>query len=215
MIFLFVPYYDNWNDYFQDCLDGQTEKFYLIKYNRKDTGIGWGAACNWFLKTLKTFRGIDDDVICIMNNDIRFNKTLMTEGATVRTGEILTSESVQINWKDKSISEGTDTFPGRTFFMTATDFMASGGFSLPHYLADYDFGLRMVKHGMKIRKLQNEVIHVDHPKNTNPWSMRSVNNPLVWSVFLLRHGRNRYFILNLLKIWYELIKPNRDENRKR
>jgi len=204
MIFVFVPYYDKWNAYFQDCLEDQTAKFHLIKYNREDTGEGWGAACNWFLKTLKTFRGIEDDVICIMNNDICFYKTLMAEGATVKHNEILISEGVQINWKDKSITKGTDTFAGRTFFMTATDFMASGGFSLPHYLADYDFGLRMAKKGMKIREMKHNIHHAEHPKNTNPWSMRSVNNPLIWTVFLFRHGRNRYLLKNLLKVWWEL-----------
>ena len=211
MIFVFVPYYKKWHGYFDECLKRQTTEYYLIKFNRGDFGIGWSGACNHFLNTLKTFRGIDDDVICIMNNDIRFGGTLFAEGRGVRENEILIPAGcqVQIDWETKSVTTGgrLDTFPGRTFFMRATDFMRSGGFSrlLPHYLGDYDFGIRMIKRGMRVRVMKNGIQHADHPKNTNPWSNRGVNNPLAWTVFLLRHGRNRYFFRNLLKIWGELI----------
>ncbi len=212
MIFLFVPYYDKWNDYFQNCLDFQTEQFHLMKYNRKDMGGYWSGACNFFLKQIKTYRGItNNDVVCIMNNDITFSNDLMAEGNEVRENEILIpfGSGVQIDWKTKKMVYGLriDTFPGRTFFMKATDFMNSGGFSklLPHYLSDYDFGIRMIKKGMTVRSIFEIVDHIEHPKNNNPWSIRSANNPVFWTIFLLKHGRNRYFFLNLLKVWAELI----------
>ena len=211
MIFVFVPYYDKWNDYFQNCLDRQTAEFHLMRYNRKVTGDCWSHACNFFLKQMKTFRGIgSEDVVCIMNNDILFDD-LMAKGSQVKTGEILIPEGsgIQIDWKTKQMINGSriDTFPGRTFFMTAPDFIHSGGFSklLPHYLSDYDFGIRMIKKGMVVKEMSARVQHVDHPKNTNPWSIRSVNNPFFWTVFLLKHCMNRYFFLNLLKVWAELI----------
>ncbi len=216
MIFVFVPYYDKWNDYFQNCLDFQTEQFHLMKYNRKETGDYWTHACNFFLEQMKTYRGItNDDVICIMNNDIRFSSDLMAEGGKVKENEILIPDEcgIQIDWKTKKITKADstgdpiDTFPGRTFFMKAPDFINSGGFSklLPHYLSDYDFGIRMIKKGMRIGTMNQSIHHVEHPKNNNPWSIRSANNPVFWTIFLLKHGRNRYFFLNLLKVWAELI----------
>ena len=212
MIFVFVPYYDKWNDYFQNCLDNQTAEFILMKYNTKDTGGYWSNACNYFLKQIKTYRGLTyDDVICIMNNDITFSDDLMAEGNKIGENEILIPDGsdIQIDWKTKKMIKGDriDTFPGRTFFMKAPDFINSGGFSklLPHYLSDYDFGIRMIKKGMIVRTMNQPIHHVDHAKNYNPLCIRSVNNPLFWTIFLLKHGRNRYFFLNLLKVWAELI----------
>ncbi len=223
MIFLFVPYYDKWNDYFQQCLDNQTEEFVLMKYNRKEMGDYWTHACNFFLKQLKTYRGItNDDVVCIMNNDIRFGWDLMAAGNKVKENEILIpfGSDIQIDWKTKKMIKGNriDTFPGRTFFMKATDFINSGGFSklLPHYLSDYDFGIRMIKKGMRVVVMNQPIRHIDHPKNNNPWSIRSTNNPVFWTIFLLKHGRNRYFFLNLLKVWAGLIlKINQNEQIKK
>ena len=70
MIHLFVPYYGEWHSYFQECLDNQTVEFRLFKYDRKENGGGWTSACNMFHREFKRYRGTEDDVVCIMNNDI-------------------------------------------------------------------------------------------------------------------------------------------------
>lgn len=210
MIFVFVPYYGKWHDYFQKCLDRQSEKLHLIKYNRKDNNVGWTRACNDFYREFKRFRGTEDSVICIMNNDITFDDTFFSEGMNVKHGEVLIPDGcqVQITWENKGVTEGEriDTFPGRAFFMTAEDFICSGGFTwlLPHYLSDYDFGYKMIRRGMRVRTMTRRIRHVPHPVNTNPWSARSVNNPMAWTIFLLRNGRNKYLFINLLKAWAAL-----------
>lgn len=212
MIFVFVPYYGKWNDYFQECLDSQTEKFHLIKYDRKANNVGWTRACNDFYKEFKRFRGTEDSAVCIMNNDITFIDSFFAEGATVKRGEILIpgGSQVHFDWKHKRIiTDGRiDTFPGRTFFMTAKDFIQSGGFtrSLPHYLSDYDFGFKMINRGMIVNTMKQKIYHESHQVNTNPWSVRSVNNPMAWTVFLLRNGRNKYLFINLIKSWAELFR---------
>ena len=207
MIFVFVPFYGKWHDYFQKCLDGQSEKFHLIKYNRKDNNVGWTRACNDLHKEFKRFRGTGGSIVCIMNNDITFDDTFFSEGMNVKRGEILIPDGLQthINWKNKGAIEGEriDTFPGRAFFMTAEDFICSGGFTrlLPQYLSDYDFGYKMIRRGMIVHAMTQGIKHKTHTVNTNPWSVRSVNNPIAWTVFLLRNGRNRYIFINLLKSW--------------
>ena len=208
MIHLFVPYYGVWPDYFQECLDSQTVPFRLFKYDRKEIGDGWTAACNLFYKEFKRYRGTEDDVICIMNNDIRFDANFLSEGCRVRPGTVLIPHGTgaSFDWKTKSCRHGYDTFPGRAFFMTAPDFIKSGGFDrfIPHYLSDYDFGFRMTKGGMRIEEMSQHISHAAHSINTNPWMLRSVNSPLSWSIFLLKHGRNKYLLLNLLRAWAEL-----------
>ena len=214
MIFVFVPYYGKWNGYFQKCLDRQTERFHLIKYNRKDNNAGWTRACNDFYREFQRFRGTEGSVVCIMNNDITFGDGFFTEGSTVERGEILIPDGfqTQIDWRTKSVTEGgrIDTFPGRAFFMTAEDFIQSDGFtrSLPHYLADLDFGYKMIRKGMRVNTMVQYIIHATHPVNANPWSARSNNNPLFWTIFLLRNGRNRYIFINLIKSWVELFRKS-------
>lgn len=210
MIHLFVPYYGEWHSYFQECLDSQNVKFRLFKYDRKESGEGWTSACNMFHREVSRYRGIEEDVICIMNNDITFGNSFLSEGCRVEQGTILIPHGtgVHIDWKTKKCYPGSDTFPGRAFFMCANDFIKSGGFCklLPHYLADYDYGFKVIRGGMKIKEMTQGIKHIDHLVNRNAWSGRSVNNPISWTVFLLRNGRNRYIFLNLLKSWYELIK---------
>lgn len=209
MIFIFVPYYHEPDQYFMDCLKNQTVPFKLIKYNRKAHKDLWTHACNFFISELKRYRGLSDrDVVCIMNSDITFSETLIEEGSRVRKGEILIPEGnqVQIDWSKKKFFKGEriDTFPGRCFFMTAKDLMCSGGFYklLPHYLSDYEFGIRMIKKGMKVRLINQSIIHEDHPKDAPLFSLRAVNNPILWTIFLLKAGRNKYLPLNILKSWY-------------
>jgi hypothetical protein len=206
MILIFIPYYHPDTKEFRKSLDRQTIKFREIRRDRKRDGIYWSEACNDFYKQVQTFRGIkDNDVICIMNNDISFSQDLFSEGSKVKQGEVLIpkGQSVGIDWENKRFYEGgSDTFPGRTFFMTYKDFIQSGGFSkfLPHYLSDYDFGIRQIKKGLKIKEIDIEVFHSDHPKEQNPFTKHSPDNPFYWTVFLLKHF-NRYFFINFLKVW--------------
>jgi len=210
MIYLFVPYYGEWHSYFQECLDNQAEKFWLFKYDRKENGVGWTSACNMFHREFSRYRGTEDDVICIMNNDITFGDFFLSEGYEVDTGTVLIprDSGVSFDWSNKRCHHGLDTFPGRAFFMTAPDFIKSGGFSrlLPHYLSDLDYGFKLTKRGMRIEEMNHSINHESHPVNRNAWSVRSVNNPVSWTVFLLRWGRNRYILKNLLTSWLELFK---------
>ena len=210
MIHLFVPYYGDWHSRFQKCLDNQSVEFRLFKYDRKENGGGWTSACNLFHKEFSRYRGIEDDVVCIMNNDITFENNFLSEGCRVGEGTVLIPHGtgIAIDWRTKRTHHGADTFPGRAFFISAPDFIRSGGFcrSLPHYLSDYDYGFKMVRRGMRIEEMCQGIKHDIHPVNRNAWMVRSVNNPLSWTVFLLRNGRNKYIFINLVKSWAELLK---------
>ena len=210
MIHLFVPYYGGWPSSFQECLDRQTVKFRLFKYDTKEADCGHASAVNLFHREFKRYRGTADDVICIMCNDITFDDNFLSEGYSVEPGAVLIPRGtgISFDWRTMRTSHGADTFSGRAFFMRAPDFIKSGGFSrlIPHYLSDYDYGFRMVREGMRIDEMIQGIKHDSHAVNTNAWSVRSVNNPVSWTVFLLRWCCNRHIFLNILKSWYRLFK---------
>lgn len=205
MIYVFVPYYNEDSDGFKRFINNQNYKeFKLIRRDRKRDGIYWTRACNDFYKDIKRYRGVkDDDIICIMNNDIVFLDDYLRVGSKVKQGEIFVCDGITIDWKHKKFFRGSrvDTFPGRAFFMTAKDFMQSGGFCkwLPHYLSDIDFGIKMVKKGLKVYEMV-EILHPEHKKEERPFSILSPHNPIFWTIFLLKNF-NRYTFINIIKAW--------------
>jgi len=214
MLFLFVPYYNEPTKEFLESIENSTVKFggdthanRMVSMNRKSNGIYWTKAVNDFYKFIKSCRGVkDDDVVAIMNSDISFSPGLLAEGMEVKPGEVYIPEGIEISWRDKQFTPsrlGADTFPGRCFFMAYADFLALGKFCklLPHYLSDYDYGLKALK-TLKPVIMGNKIIHDDHPKVTKPFKMISNTNPIFWTVFLLRHP-NLYTPLNILKAWFD------------
>jgi GT2 family glycosyltransferase len=213
MIYIFAPYFNKPERSFYQCIENQIVKLKLIRYDRKAHRDYWSYACNYFLKEMKRYRGIDpDDVVCIMNVDIIFGDSLMKEGATVKDGEILIpySYGIKIDWKRRKFLWGDriDTFPGRCFFMKVSDFLNSGGFSqlLPHYLSDYEFGIRMIQKGMKVREMFSYVYHKEHSKSTKLFSVLCPANPIFWTIFILKCCKRKYIFINLLKSWGVIFK---------
>lgn len=211
MIFVFLPYYTPDSKDFTQSINNQTVEFQLIRRDRKRDKIYWSKACNDFLEDFKYYRGVyDTDVVCIMNNDIKFSERLLEEGSKVKQGEVYIPKSlgVHIDWKRKSFTEVNDEklidcFPGRCFFITAKDFKQSGGFSklLPMYLSDYEFSIRQLKK-LKPVVMDEDVIHEDHPREAKFYSVLSPANPLFWTIFLLKTCRNIFLPLNILKAWW-------------
>lgn len=215
MIYVFVPYYQDDAKEFTNSLAKQSVPFELIRRNRKRDKIYWTRACNDFYKDIQKYRGLkDDDVVCIMNNDIIFSAHFIEEGSKVKQGEVYLPEYFCIYWKTKSFNAHRfefvtkDSFAGRAFFMTYKDFRNSGGFSklLPHHFADIDFGIRQIKRGLKPILMKNEIHHIEHPNNEDkPFMIISPNNPFIWTIFLLKHF-NRYTFINIIKAWVSALR---------
>lgn len=210
-LFVFVPYWNEHTKGFTESLAKQTDVSYrLITRDRKKDGIMWTKALRDFQKECKRFLAKDNDVICVMNNDVEFGKDLFKLGSKVKAGSVYIAygTNVGIYWKHKQFAFGgewwcnrVDSFLGRCFFMTLGDFKQIK-FSrlLPHALADIDFGIRAVK------KLNPYFIdcHFNHPdheyKRVNKFSLLSYENPILWTIFLLKHF-NRYTLINIIKAW--------------
>ena len=206
-LFVFVPYWNEHTKGFTDSLAKQTEVSYrLITRDRKKDGIMWTRALRDFQKECKRFLAKDSDVICVMNNDVEFGKDLFKIGSTVDKGNVFIGYGcgVEINWKHKQFlfsSNKVDSFLGRCFFMTLGDFKKIK-FSrlLPHALADIDFGIKAVKR-LRVYPIYCYFNHPDHDyKRVNKFNLLSYENPIIWTIFLLKHP-NRYTFLNIIKAW--------------
>lgn len=213
MIYLFVPHYNPINKYFFDCLSNQTAAYRVVYRSRKRDKIYWTKAVNDFRRELMRYRGIKpDDVVCVMNDDVKFPANLFEKGSKVKQGEVLIPlyYGVNIDWKRKAfyhklppvISMFYDTFPGRCFFITVKDFIENPlSRLLPHYLSDYDYGIRLKKKGFKIKEINVPIHHQDHPKPYDKrFSILNPANPLFWTIFLLKHP-NIYTPINIIKAW--------------
>lgn len=205
MIYVFIPEYHPDSTTFARSLNYQTQKHIVIRTNRKAQGIYWTKALNNFIKQARQYRGLkEEDTICIMNNDISFSPYLFEEGSKVKRGEIYAPEFISIDWKHKKFTSGkpAHTFAGRCFFMAYADFVNSKFTpALPHYLSDYDYGIRILKK-LKPVLMKEKILHEEHPKATG-FKMYSYNNPVFWTIFLIKHF-NRYTFINILKAWYDV-----------
>jgi len=210
MIYVFVPYYNEDTPEFKKSLRRQTVRFTLIKRDTKRDKILWTEAVNDFWHDSFNW-GKDDDVICIMNNDIEFDERLFIEGGEATSGWVHIPYGCEmlVDWSKKRFSLNTgvcDSFIGRCFFMTLKDFKERKFCKLlPHAFSDLDFGLRTIKSGI-VPILISPIIHKEHghPK-VNCFSKLSYKNPIAWTVFLLRHP-NRYTLINILKAWYDIFR---------
>ena len=213
MIYVFVPYWNEDTPEFKKSLESQTVPYRLIKRNRKASKILWTEAVNDFWRECSRWQGAkDDDVICIMNNDIEFGKLLFELGATAKDWDIIVPDEflIEVDWRNKKFTYGGDynSFIGHCFFMSLKDFRESGGFCrlLPHALADIDFSYRMYKKKKATIWRVGGVHHEDHDyEKCSKWSWRSYDNPILWTIFLLRHP-NRYTLLNIIKSWVSALR---------
>lgn len=219
MIFVLIPYFNNDSDVFAESLKRQTVPFRVLRRDRKADGIYWTRAMNDFVKTISMFRGVkDDDVVCILNNDLELSPDLFEVGSHVKSGEVMIPVTIEdghpiewginVGWKHKAfVSSGntaleTNCFSPRGTFMTVGDFKRAKYFwMLPHYLADYDFAIRAIKNGLKPIRVKTWVKHQPHEKDVRAFSSTSTVNPLFWTIFLLRNCPLKYLPINLLKAW--------------
>lgn len=214
MIYVFIPYYNEDTPEFKKSLESQTYKDYrIIRRDRKRDKIYWTKAVNDFWRECERWQGTkDDDIICIMNNDIEFVPNFFAYANWyIKDKQIYFpfNSACRVNFGTKEFFEGTanfNTFIGRCFFMKLSAFKESGGFCklLPHALSDIDFGLRALKNFTFC--MTYNIKHDEHGyEPISKWSLRAYNNPILWTIFLLKHP-NRYTLLNIAKSWYEIFR---------
>src|SRR3972149_7313275 len=100
-----IPYYNEDTLEFKKSLASQTVPHIVIRRDRKKDKILWTKAVNDFYKECFTWNIKDNDVICVMNNDIEFGKDLFEVGGMARCKGIVVPKTclTTVNWQDKKI----------------------------------------------------------------------------------------------------------------
>jgi GT2 family glycosyltransferase len=153
---------------------------------------------------------------------------LLAQLYDLATGEFCEA-GVKWDWRKfdwAAVKDGQDIncFSTRGLFLRVRDFMEIGGFHpvmLPHYLSDYEFTQRAHRKGFRlitdpavslryddkltgIRSVGGETII---SRLRTPFSIRSTDNPIYWSSFVLLASPPLYVPLNLLKVWWRYFNP--------
>jgi GT2 family glycosyltransferase len=130
----------------------------------------------------------------------------------------------KFDWAAVKDGEGINCFSTRGLFLRVSDFLEIGGFHpimLPHYLSDYEFTQRAHRKGFKLITDPAVSLRYDEKltgirlrdgdsilqKLRAPFSIRSTDNPVYWSSFVLLASPRRYTLLNLFKVWWRYINP--------
>ncbi|PWA04888.1 glycosyltransferase family 2 protein [Flavobacterium psychrotolerans] len=157
------------------------------------------------------------------------SKTLViAENFKDESKDTLIDSGVYINWKSLDfncqVKNGSaNCCSTRGLFLNIDDFLSIGGFFpkvLPHYLSDYEFTHRAYNKGFKI--ITNPSLKLFTAANTtgnhfikkssfrnyvkNLFSVKYVGNPVYFTTFILLSCPFYLIPLNLLKVWFGVIK---------
>lgn len=130
----------------------------------------------------------------------------------------------KFNWAAVKQADGLNCFSTRGLFLWARDFCEIGGFHpvlLPHYLSDYEFTMRahgkgfslisrpevFLRYNEQLTGTRNhEGLSVGQYLKTS-LSIKSTNNPVYWSSFVVLACPSRYVPVNLAVVWWRFWAP--------
>ncbi len=157
-----------------------------------------------------------------------FKSLVIAKNFKEESQDTLIDSGVYINWKrldfNLKVESGiANCCSTRGLFLNIGDFLSIGGFFpkvLPHYLSDYEFTHRAYSKGYKI--ITNPSLKLFTSENTTGnhyikktsfknyvkilFSVKYVGNPIYFSTFILLACPFYLIPLNLLKVWYGVIK---------
>lgn len=130
----------------------------------------------------------------------------------------------RFDWAGVKSTEGINCFPTRGLFLWARDFLEIGGFHpllLPHYLSDYEFTMRAHARGFhlisapEVRLRYDEnltgIRSIQGKSVTNlirkRLSIRSTDNPIYWTSFVLLACPLRHMLRNITIVWRRFLGP--------
>jgi GT2 family glycosyltransferase len=125
----------------------------------------------------------------------------------------------KFDWAAVRDGDGINCFSTRGLFLRAGDFVKIGGFHpilLPHYLSDYEFTQRAHRKGFSLitdptvsLRYDDKLTGIRSMEGQSRWrrliapfSVRSTDNPIYWSSFVLLASPLLYAPLNVIKVWW-------------
>jgi GT2 family glycosyltransferase len=191
----------------------------------------WAGSLNyglWFLADWKEGRISANDAVLLINIDRTFAKDYIEKAVRYINPKTLVvsagydshgrqiSGGLYVDWPKFSFKvSDTPNICGTTgLFMTAKDFVESGGFDkrLPHHWADTEFVWRLLKRGFKLEApkelkitCDTQTVSIYYPDSIKElFNWRCSQHPIHKSIFILRCCPWRYKFINLLRAWYWL-----------
>lgn len=198
----------------------------------------WAGALQRGYEWLQTQPRRQDDVVLIINDDTEFAPDFLEIGvallrASPRTfycaqGFDLVTGSPEeagrsVDWRRMTFEparapEEINCVSTRGLFMWAADFDKTSGFRpklLPHYLSDYEFTIRAVRQGIRLRTDPSLTLRTRGDTTgcqgigtgtvletlTRYFSNRSVMNPQAWTAFVALSCPWPWKPLQLLRVW--------------
>jgi GT2 family glycosyltransferase len=199
--------------------------------------LWWGGSLQLAYEHLCA-EGLDDrDAVLIMNDDVTFEPGFLSGGLAAlaeapqaciqaigvdrTTGKVdrgAVADLVRLRFRDAAEGEAPNCLCTRGLLMYAGTFVRSGGFRprwLPHYLSDYEFTLRLQRHGVPLRvdprftaSVAFELTGLERPSRLGPrqfiaesFSNRAMFNPKHWSAFVVMTCPRSVIPLHLARIW--------------
>lgn len=152
----------------------------------------------------------DDDFLSNMLNNLEKNSLVCAKGR--EDGEIVEG-IIGIDWNKLKFSHNIlytkyVTCSTRCICLYARDFLNIGKFSriIPHYLSDYDWVIRAVKYGLKLKE-GGELEILKQDRNFPMFSIKNPGNPIFFTIFIIKHCPFYLIPLNVARVWaYSIIK---------
>jgi GT2 family glycosyltransferase len=147
---------------------------------------------------------------------------LLAEAFSSRSGASK-GVGMRVDWQTLSLRpthdpDAIDCLATRGLFLRRDDFLRLGPFHtvlLPHYLSDYEFSIRAARRGLalradpSVRLVMDEAatgIRVRDLRSPRAYlrsvlSMRSTENPVYWTTFVMLASPKRYVLQNVVRVW--------------
>lgn len=148
---------------------------------------------------------------------------LLAQCYSRQTGRLIDA-GVHVDWNTFSFEqaktlEEINCLSTRGLFMGSAQFIETEGFHpvlLPHYASDYEFTIRAQRMGMKLVTDASCRLRVDETSTgyrdlygtsllhslTRLFSRRSIQNPFMWSAFILLSCPRRFMLKNIINVWW-------------
>lgn len=152
-----------------------------------------------------------------------YRKTLLLAHYYSQQDGSLIDSGVHVDWETLShqqaiSSDQINCLSTRGLFLNYSDFIEIGGFYpniLPHYASDYEFTIRAHRKGFTLTSSATLKLWGDESttgfhaiESGTTWqtlkqlfSIKSIPNPVVWSVYIILACPLRWKVLNLFRIW--------------
>jgi GT2 family glycosyltransferase len=207
-----------------------------------DGNLWWAGSLNAGINCLEEKNINDNDIILIINDDVIIDKEFLSTGINMinampdslllaqyrdkETGEIqetgIDANLIKLKFNIATSKEQINCLPTRGLFLLWSSLKKIGMFNslmLPHYGSDYEFTIRALKHGFKLRTessltlinrtdvhaLRQMIEGTFKERIKCLFDRRYVKNPIYWTNFVILICPWYMIVPNIIKVWVRAV----------